>query len=124
MGDTTFKEDIGLFFKNNALFIAIGVALIIAITIIIILLVNKNKKTDAKKIDVKSNLLWLENLGGKENISNVESKGSRLSLTLIDVSKINEEKLKELGVSSIIKMSNKIILVVEDNAKKIEDLIK
>ena len=33
-------------------------------------------------------------------------------------------KLKELGVTSLLKMSNKLILVIEENAAKIEEIIK
>ena len=42
----------------------------------------------------------------------------------MSASLINETKLKELGVTSLLKMSNKLILVIEENAAKIEEIIK
>ena len=124
MGDQSFKDDIGTFLKTNAIWMAIAVAVIILVVIVVILVSIKSKSKTNNKIETKSNSSWLSALGEKDNIIEVESKGSRLTLTLRDSSLINDDKLKELGVTSIIKMSNKVILVVEDNAAKIEYLLK
>ena len=45
--------------------------------------------------------------------------GSRLSVSLLDKEKIDREKLKELGVSSVLVMSNKVTLVIEDKAEQV-----
>ena len=99
-----------------ALFIVIGV-LIIATTVVVIIFLKKRKTV---KVD---NSLWIDNLGGKDNIENVSQVGSRINLVLKDKEVINKDNLKELGVKSVLVMSNKVTLVVESNAEDIAKAI-
>ena len=69
------------------------------------------------------NSLWIENLGGKENIESVNQVGSRINLVLKDKEMINKDNLKELGVKSVLVMSNKVTLVIENNAEDIAKAI-
>ena len=121
MNTPDLKNNISEFLKNYALYIAIGVAVLIALAIVLILVLSKNKK--GKKVSKQDVIIdtneWLLALGGKDNILEKNATGSRLVVKLNDASKLNEEKLKELGVSNILKMSNKITLVFEDQAEKI-----
>ena len=123
--DGEFKNNINTFLKNNAIWIAVGFVVIILITLIILFLINRNKtkKIDKTTYSISTND-WLDSLGGKDNILEISSRGSRLTLSLKEISLINETKLKELGVTSLLKMSNKLILVIEENAAKIEEIIK
>lgn len=82
--------------------------------------IRKNKFLETRK---KSNNELILALGGKENIVNVQARGSRLTLVLKDYEVVNEEKLKMHGVSSIIKMSEKITLVIGQESKELESLI-
>ena len=77
-----------------------------------------------RKNTVVDDSSWLLALGGKENITFVDAIGSRINLSLKDKEKIDREKLKELGVSSVLTMSNKITLVVENRAQEITEQIK
>ncbi|MDY4849098.1 MAG: PTS transporter subunit EIIB [Bacilli bacterium] len=115
------KNDFNVFLKNNALWICLGIVLLIVITIIIFIVIsirfkNKNKLSNYK-VD---HSLWLEALGDKENIVSIEATMSRLTIIVNDQEKVDKEKLKTLGVSNIITMSNKIILVVENKAQEIK----
>ncbi len=114
------KDDANAFFKNNALWIALAIVAVIVIVLVIILLVNRNRKKDNKAIDNTANDDWLEALGGKENILEVSATGSRLTVKLQDINKHDKEKLKQLGVSNIVTMSDKLVLVVEDKAELIK----
>ena len=67
---------------------------------------------------------WFVALGGKENVKEINAVGSRLSLVLIDKEKVDREKLKTLGVSSVVSMSNKVTLVIEGKAEKIAETLK
>ncbi|MBE6143627.1 MAG: hypothetical protein E7177_06585 [Erysipelotrichaceae bacterium] len=98
----------------------VGVLLVIAITIVLI----KNKKV-RKQIenDKKQNNIFLEIFGGNENIISCESKGSRLVLVLKDYSLLNEEKLKENGVTSLIRATNKVTLIIGEKSKDLEEFI-
>ena len=70
---------------------------------------------------------WIEALGGNENIVTVSAIGSRINLSLKDKDAINRERLTELGVKSVLVMSNKVTLVVNEDcdiiANKIRDSI-
>ena len=91
--------------------------LIASIVFIFILLKRKNSKKDHGSV-------WLEALGGKENIEDISGVGSRVTLILNNKEIINREQLKTLGVSSVLTMANKIILVIENKAEKIADIIR
>ena len=69
------------------------------------------------------NSLWIDNLGGRENIASATQVGSRINLVLKDKELINKDNLKELGVKSVLVMSNKVTLVVENNAENIAKAI-
>ena len=96
-----------------------AIVLLIALALILYFLVFKKK---GKKI-VNGNI-WLLALGNKENIKEVTAIGSRLSLKLENNELINKDKLKELGVSSVLVMSNKVTLVIEGQAEKVAEIIK
>ena len=99
-----------------------GVDLLHAAGHVIILVVVFTKR---KKASVLTNSgPWLLALGGKENIKEVTAIGSRLSVNLVDKENIDREKLKELGVSSVLVMSNKVTLVIEDKAEKVAATIQ
>lgn len=73
-------------------------------------------------------LQYLKALGGKENIEDLDSCITRLRLTLKDISKVDESKLKSLGASGVIKISDKSMQVivgtkVEILCNKMEDLL-
>ena len=119
----TFKEDFSAFLKDYALYICIGIAVIILATIIIIYVI-KNKKKKTPQINYDSNFnLWIEYLGGKDNIKEVSGIGSRLTVSLQDNTLIREE-IKDLGVTNMMKMSDKTILVIENSATEIAENIK
>lgn len=114
-----FKDIINNFLKYNAVWIALAVVGIIVITALLLIIFNRrtNKKKETKVTISSDDDEWLNALGGQDNIKDVSAKGSRLTLSLVDEKKIDDEKLKVLGVQSILKMSNKIILVVEKQAQ-------
>ena len=99
-----------------ALFVATGILMIATVVVLIIFL----KKKKVVKVD---NSLWIENLGGKDNIESVNQVGSRINLVLKDKEAINKDNLKELGVKSVLVMSNKVTLVIENNAEDIAKAI-
>ena len=93
-----------------------GVVLVGAL-ILVIFLLKRNKKPQFADTD------WFEALGGKENIKEAIAVGSRLSLYLNNKDAINRDRLKELGVSSVLTMSNKVTLVIEGQAEKVASII-
>ena len=106
---------------DNTAMILIIVGCVILLSVAIIIPISINKRKKSPKID---NNVWLIALGNKENIKEVNAMGSRLTFILVDKEKIDREKLKELGVSSVLTMSNKVTLVIEGKAEIIAEAIK
>ena len=101
--------------------IMIAGASILLIAAIIIVIYSLAHRKNKKSLDSGA---WLLALGDKDNVKEVSATGSRLSLVLVDKEKIDREKLKELGVKSVLVMSNKVILVIEDKAEQIASSIQ
>lgn len=101
------------------LFIVVGLVAIIGIVLLVYFLVHRKK---GQKVIIDNNV-WFLALGNKENIKEISGVGSRLSVKLVDKDKIDREKLKELGVSSVLVMSNKVTLVVEGQAEKLSEVL-
>ena len=106
---------------SNISIILIIVGCVILFSVAIVISIVNVKKKKSPKFD---NNAWLSALGEKENIKEINAIGSRLTVNLVDKEKIDREKLKELGVSSVLVMSNKITLVIEGKAEAIAASIK
>ena len=109
-------------FNLTTLIIIIAVTVVVLVGVLIVLLNLLRKKKKANILN--SSGPWLLALGGKENVKEVTAVGSRLSVNLVDKENIDREKLKELGVSSVLVMSNKVTLVIEDKAEKVASTIQ
>ena len=108
--------------ENTPLIIWLAVVDALLILVVVLLFIrNKVKNSPKNKVN---NDDWFNALGGKENVKEISAVGSRLSLNLIDKEKIDREKLKTLGVSSVVTMSNKVTLVIEGKAEKIAETLK
>ncbi len=88
--------------------IILGIILIIGF---IILFVLKSKKNKFSQHNEKISLI-ISNLGGYDNINNVNVKMSRIEFSLKNYDIVNKDELKNLGVQGISKTSQKITLVV------------
>ena len=118
------KDDINAFLKNNALWIALAIVGAIIITLVIIFVIRVNLKKQKDSIANTTNDEWINALGGKDNILEVNANGSRLSVKLKALENENKEELKKLGVSNIVTMSDKLVLVVEDKAELIKEKLQ
>ena len=115
------KDDFNLFLKNNALWIVIVLISIVLIVLVLLLVLNLNKKKNKKpQVKIAAQSEWLTALGGKENIKSSEAYGSRLVVVLNDKSLMDKEKLKQLGVTNFIEMSDKTTLLLEDKAELVK----
>ena len=111
--------DFGGFFKQYGWIIAIVLVVLIAIIVAVLLTLNhkKSKRRNDNKIYDEIVLA----LGNKDNILSIEAKMSRLNVGLKNDSAMDVDKLKSLGVARIIKMSNKVTLVIGNVAQDIAD---
>ncbi len=102
---------------QNAWWLALIFAALIAVTIVAIFLSGKkkSKKEPSRPIDQSAYLLAL---GGIDNVEEKSLTGSRIVLKLKDTKKVDQEKLKEIGVDGFIVMSEKLTLVFKKDADK------
>ena len=119
------KNDFEAFLRNYAWIICVAVVVIILLTILIVFVFkNKKSKKPKKIVSTASADEWVEALGGIDNIVEVSSMGSRLSIKIKDRELINRDALTNLGVTSIVLMSDKVTLVTNLDNQKIEDNLK
>ena len=104
------------FLKENAWWMALAVLAVLALVALLLLL--KPKKKPAPRPVEKS--AYLSAMGGEENIVSHLRKGSRIELVLKDYSLLDKERLKAAGVDSFILMSNKLTLVIQGDAERVE----
>ena len=98
--------------------IVAGCLVLVAILVFLVIFFGKRKKNP-----IVDETAWLTALGGKDNINNVSAIGSRINLSLKDKEKIDREKLTNLGVNRVLVMSNKVTLVIANNAVDIAETI-
>ena len=118
------KNDFEIFLKSYAWVIAVAVVAIILITVLVIFLTGKKNKVPVKQISNAAPNEWQDALGGKDNILDIQATGSRLVAKIKNKELVNRDKLTELGVSSIVLMSDKITLVTNLDNQKIVDSMK
>ena len=127
MNNTSFND----FLSQNAWWLALIAAGLIAIAIMLIVLSGLKKKKAKGQSKPKINYKDKEAvkssyflaLGGEENLIEKSIEGSRIKLRLQDYSLLDEEKLKEAGVDGFIQMSDKLYLVVRNDAAKVYSIL-
>ena len=106
--------------KLIILFIIIGAVVALGLIVLVIFLVNKRRTKNKKLSQDKQDEKLIEGLGGENNIESIVSVvGSRLSVKLFDAELLKRDLLKEAGITSVIVMSNKVTLVIENRAKEL-----
>ncbi len=101
----------------QVLFITIIAVILVLLILAILFSVLKKRKNKSNTSKLIENVILA--LGGKDNIIEINSKGSRVSVKLNDPSKFDENLFKEIGITSIIYMSNKITFVAGSLANDI-----
>ncbi|MBR3674891.1 MAG: hypothetical protein IKN69_01960 [Bacilli bacterium] len=108
----------------NPILIAVLIALgVIILGVLIFLLVKIFGKKRLKSLPIASKSEYFDALGGEDNYIDSSREGSRIIVHLKDYSKINKEKIKEAGVTGFIEKSDKLTLVVKDNAEEVYEKI-
>lgn len=103
------------FFKNYGLYVVL--ALIVIIIALVAFLLIRNKSRNKNKSGLFEEIV--EALGGQSNIVKMEAKMSRLIVELHNDAMADLEKLKVAGVARVIKMSNKMTLLIGNKASTI-----
>ena len=105
------------FLKENAWWMALAVLAVLALVVALLLLLKPKKKPAPRPVEKSA---YLSAMGGEENIVSHLRKGSRIELVLKDYSLLDKERLKAAGVDSFILRSNKLTLVIQGDAERVE----
>lgn len=116
------------FLKQYGIWIAVGIAALIFIVVLIFFFIALKKRRqepfETKKVKNSETVSSkaskvLSSIGGKDNVIEHSCVGSRLTISLEDYSLVDEDGLKKAGVTSLIKMEKKIILVIKDDCSSL-----
>ena len=97
------------------LIVPVCLIVILAIVAFIIRLtktIKLNRKGKKQQPIVSDDLLLA--YGGKENIEAVSKEMTRLTVEVVDLEKVNPEKIKELGAKNVLIMGNQVKSTYED----------
>ena len=119
MAFLTLANSLNDFLRDYGLYLALGVVALILVVALAILLPYFLKKGKGKKGKIASKGEYLSALGGEENVLSKELKGSRIVLRLVDYSKVDRQKLLEVGVDGFIEMEDKLTLVLKGDSEKV-----
>ena len=119
MAFLTLANSLNDFLRDYGLYLALGVVGLILVVALAILLPYFLKKGKGKKGKIASKGEYLSALGGEENVLSKELKGSRIVLRLADYSKVDRQKLLEVGVDGFIEMEDKLTLVLKGDSEKV-----
>lgn len=119
MAFLTLANSLNDFLRDYGLYLALGVVGLILVVALAILLPYFLKKGKGKKGKIASKGEYLSALGGEENVLSKELKGSRIVLHLADYSKVDRQKLLEVGVDGFIEMEDKLTLVLKGDSEKV-----
>ena len=107
---------------------SIGGVIVLSFLIMLIVVYRHQYKAKKNIIDqpviIKDDSSWHKALGGKDNIKEIEFKGSRLIVRLNDNSLLEKEELHNLGASSVITSEDKITIVLKNNAEEVAKLLQ
>ena len=110
------------------LIIVIAIVLVAAAVIIIVLISRKQAKIKAseKAVDekVKSSASTLSLcFGGNDNIKEITQRGSRVSVLVNDMSKVDKTKI-DATLNSVMYMGNKVVFVIGSKSEEFSKLLE
>lgn len=82
---------------------------------------NAEKKIDSEIKEVTSSLK--DKFGGKDNILEISSKGSRVTVVLKDISLINKDEINKT-FDNVMFMSNKVVFLIGSDSEKFKQLLE
>ena len=108
--------------------IAVAAALLIALVVLGIIRYNKKKKIEAadkavdEKVEQSASKLALC-FGGNDNIKQITTAGSRVTVLLEDPTKVNKEEINQ-ELANVMFMGNKVVFVIGSKSEDFSNLLK
>lgn len=84
----------------------------------------KNKNLNTKVVSTMDIDALMDALGGQDNIIDVKSSPSKLTVSLHDTKKIDVKKIQELGASGVVEGKNQLSMIFGKQSPLIEEDLK
>ena len=94
--------------------------LIIVVVLLIILLAVLKANKKSASIDLNKLVLYL---GGKDNITQTETKMSRFIVTLKDIKKADKDAIMKLGAKGVVEIDNQLKIILGPESKQLKKYI-
>lgn len=105
-------------------FSVLGGLILIFLFIFFILKNNSKKKAQALEKEVKQSATALyDKFGGKDNILEIKNSGSRVVVTLNDISKADKKEIQNI-FESVLFMGNKIVFVIGSKSEEFKNILE
>ena len=105
-------------------YLLLGALLAVILLVVILIIIIKGKKKWHVKVDEEFIQNLIVNLGGKENINNVEVEQARLKISLKDVTKANLNAIKEVAEKGVFVTGNNVKTLFKYESKLIASQLK
>lgn len=86
-------------------------------------LANKRDKEISESTDESQVELFINIYGGEENIIDVQKQMSRISVTVLEIDKVEAERLKDLGANGVLLVGNVVKASFGDRALYIYNIL-
>ncbi|MGI6714098.1 MAG: hypothetical protein ACOX3K_03505 [Bacilli bacterium] len=105
------------FLESSGFYLALSIAVLIVALIVTFIVFNKRKETQVAHFS-HLYISFLSAFGGKENVTALTARGSRVTVVLKKFSLFNAATLKDLGFENYVVMTTKITVVIGEKAKE------
>lgn len=126
--ETTTTASGGLPDWARILILVVAIVLVAAAIVIIVLISRKQAKIKAseKAVDekIKSSASTLSLcFGGNDNIKEISQRGSRVSVLVDDMSKVDKTKI-DTTLNSVMYMGNKVVFIIGSKSEEFSKLLE
>lgn len=101
----------------------LGLLFICSVVFFIIRLVKIQKKAKKSVVEEDKNI-YLEALGGKENLLDISRNLSRITFKVNNIDNVDCEKLKETGASGILLVGNEVKCSFNELSENVYKIVK
>lgn len=84
--------------------------------------IEASKTEEEKEAETQNAIAVL--FGGKENVTSIEARGSRVTISVKDTSLIHSEDFEKAGIKGAVIMSDRIVFVVGNNAEEFAENLR
>jgi phosphotransferase system IIB component len=107
--------------------IAAAAVLLLLVIILVVLKINKNHRIKASEVAVNEKVketasTLSTSFGGNENIQEITTRGSRVTVMVKDPAKVDKETIGK-NLDSVMYMGNKVVFIIGEKSEEFQKLL-